>query len=133
MERTISLARKWWTLYILCITNQNVRSWDTRKQLYYTGITTNLARRLNEHLTRKYGFTANAFHKCNTKKLVYAEYIFGNEFEARAREKTVKGMYLFNKERLINSEKNMLVQYIPLKAIILKKNKNPEEQICLKL
>ena len=79
------------SVYIL--TNKN-------KTTLYTGVTSDLASRLREHITGLYpkSFTA----RFNLKLLVYMEH-FSSIEEAIKREKAVKGKTRINKEKLINS------------------------------
>ncbi|WP_268123699.1 GIY-YIG nuclease family protein [Roseivirga pacifica] len=79
------------SLYIL--TNKN-------KTTLYTGVTSDLASRLREHLLGVYpkSFTA----RYNLKILVYMEH-FSSIEEAIRREKAIKGKTRINKEKLINS------------------------------
>jgi predicted GIY-YIG superfamily endonuclease len=69
----------------------------------------------------------------NASKIpVYIGYFYGNEYEARQEEKMIKNMSISKKKELIDSEKNMLVGYKPLKHIILKKN-GGEGEILLEI
>ena len=72
----------------------------TNKTTLYTGVTSDLASRLREHITGLYpkSFTA----RYNLKLLVYMEH-FSSIEEAIKREKAVKSKTRINKEKLINS------------------------------
>ena len=66
----------------------------------YTGVTSNLVRRLYEHRTGKF---KNSFtHRYALTKLVYYE-VFLNIEDAIAREKQIKGGSRLKKEKLILS------------------------------
>ena len=76
--------------YIYIATNQ-------RNTVIYTGVTSNLERRIQEHKLKMIkGFTK----KYNVDKLVYYE-IFDNPVKAIAREKEIKGWTRIKKEILI--------------------------------
>jgi putative endonuclease len=76
--------------YIYIATNQ-------RDTVLYTGITSNLERRMQEHKLKMIkGFTK----KYNVDKLVYYE-TFDSPFKAIAREKEIKGWTRIKKEMLI--------------------------------
>ena len=101
--------------------------------MYYTGITRRgIGKRLGDYLhSRGYGYV-NKYWKHSRKIPVYVEYLFGNEYEAMRREKTIKNLRITKKKELIESEKNRLVGYKPLKHLILKRNKD-EGQIVIKV
>ena len=66
----------------------------------YTGVTSNIIKRLYEHRSGKY---KNSFtSRYAIKKLVYHE-VFSRIEDAIAREKQIKGGSRLNKENLINS------------------------------
>jgi len=79
--------------YVYILTNKN-------HTVLYTGVTSNLAKRLWEHQNSAYpqSFTT----KYNVFKLVYYEGFHSIE-EAIAREKQIKGGSRAKKEKLINS------------------------------
>ncbi len=66
--------------FVYILTNKN-------NTVLYTGITSNLKRRVFEH---KKGLKAGFTKKYNVHKLVYYE-IFQDVYDAIAREKTIKG------------------------------------------
>ena len=99
-------------IYILHINNHKKSKHFGHSEIYYTGQTNNLNRR---------------------KKLVYVEYIYSSEWDAISREKQIKTYNRGKKEELIKSDLNMLINYFPFKAIILKKYNRPKEQIAIKL
>jgi len=66
--------------------------------VYYTGVTSNLERRIQEHKSGTYaGFTK----KYNCNKLLYYE-VFSDIVQAIEREKKVKKLSRVNKNRLID-------------------------------
>ena len=78
--------------YVYILTNKN-------STVLYTGVTSNLLKRLEEH---KEGKHVNAFtRKYNCNKLVYFEG-FNRIEDAIAREKQIKAGSRLNKEALIN-------------------------------
>ena len=120
MGRESSIKQQYWIIYLLLLDNfgKKTRHYGHTKE-YYTGITTNFGKRLGDHLFgRGYGYT-NRYWKNARKKPVYAEWFFGSELDAMAREKKIKVFKVEKKESLINSESNMLVGYKPLKHVIL--------------
>lgn len=66
----------------------------------YTGVTSNLISRVQEHKASKYPHSFTAKYKCF--KLVYYESFHSIE-EAITREKQIKGWKRFKKEDLINT------------------------------
>ena len=64
----------------------------------YTGVTSNLPQRLEQHKTSTIGFAAK--HKC--KMLVYYE-IYDDMYSAISREKQIKGGSRKQKLKLINA------------------------------
>lgn len=104
-----------------------------QRNILYTGETNNISRRLKEHLRGSgSNFLKNYFPDAQ-KKLVYVEQLWGDESEALTRETQIKKMRRDQKDSLVKSEKNDLIQYVPVKAIILRKFGNPEEQECIRL
>ncbi len=82
---------KQYSVYLL--TNKN-------NTVIYTGITSNLEKRMYQHKTKVYGGFTN---KYNCSKLVYYE-VFSNPVEAIQREKQIKSGSRMKKEQLINQE-----------------------------
>lgn len=80
-----------WKIYII----------ETEDNTYYTGITTNIERRLAEHFNRKKG--AKYFSISKPKKLVYIEEV-QNRSLATKREIQIKKLTKNEKIKLINSK-----------------------------
>jgi len=80
----------------------------------------------------KSGFV-NKNYPNSIKTPVYIEYLFGKEWDAIQREKAIKAMEPFLKERLIESKYNKLVGYKPLKHIIIKKNGQNKGEMVLNI
>lgn len=119
-----------WYIYILHVDNYGKKGYKlTNTKCYYTGITLNLGKRMAEHIyclnnswLTKHWFRAS-------KKLVYVEYLFGNEYEAIMKEKEIKKMSPENKAKLINSPSNQLVSYrFDKKIISINHPQNPNIQ-----
>lgn len=73
---------------------------NKRHTVLYTGITSNLARRVQQHKHKIYkGFTTTY----NVDTLVYYE-VFADSLEAIRREKTIKNTVRRKKEALINQK-----------------------------
>ena len=124
-----------WCVYIINLDNRGSKSsFYGKKQIYYTGITTNLGRRFGDHLNLR--GSDNAFikkHWRNARKVpVYVEYYVGTEWEAMVREKQIKKLDGSKKLLLIASEQNMLVGYKPPTHIILKKH-NDDGEVVIKV
>ncbi|MBS1634802.1 MAG: GIY-YIG nuclease family protein [Bacteroidetes bacterium] len=83
--------KKGGAIYILA--NQN-------NTTLYTGVTSNLLRRMHEHKTGKYKYSFS--NRYNVTKLVYYE-IFTHIEDAIAREKQIKAGSRKKKEALINT------------------------------
>ncbi len=82
--------------YVYIVTNKN-------KTVLYTGITNDLARRLDEHYENSKPFRHSSFAgKYNASFLLYYEQ-FCDVGDAIAREKEIKGWRREKKEALINS------------------------------
>jgi len=109
-------------VYILELGNRR-----SGKRIYYTGYTTDISRRIREHLlNRSCGFM-RYYHNNDIKKLVYVEVV--NESKPmdllyHPREREIKFMTRSQKHALLNSPRNHLISYIPnfgKPVIILKK------------
>lgn len=121
-------------LYMLSVDNFGKKSkFYGKEKIYYTGTTTSLGRRMNQHLYRAGSNFLRYYFPDSRKIIVYVEYLFGNEEEATAREKKIKRMPVWAKEELVKSRKNILKRYIPLKVIILKKYEAIEEEVLIRL
>jgi len=100
---------------------------------FYTGITTDLGRRFKQHEEGVWSAHMNKWKRgARDKKLVYVEYLWGNEFDAKKREYMVKKLLRVQKYSLIIGEKNQLVNHIKKKRkIVLKRYNYPKEQIVI--
>ena len=97
-----------------------------KKKAFYIGIAKDLGVIINENVTEaiSIGYTTRCWHLL-PKKLVYVEYpIFGNEFEAMQYEKKLKALSRSKKEDLVNSDKNILLRFFPIKKLIIVKGEN---------
>lgn len=125
------MENKWWHIYMLDVDNRGVKPPKIRyTRIFYTGITARgIGKRLGDYLfNRGYGYLNNKWR--NARKIpVYVEYLYGSEDDARKREDKIKRMSRETKEKLIKSDRNMLVGYKSLKCVILKKNNSDEEII----
>lgn len=97
-------------VYILDVKNQGKCMFWGRNDIYYTGMTYNLERRYQEHLSQFGGdpFLRKKFPH-STKKLVYVERVKNREI-ALIREKQIKKLSRTDKEKLIDSTKNILMK-----------------------
>lgn len=121
-------------IYILKIDNYGKKSsFYGNRIIYYTGQTNNLSFRLIQHLN---GINSKFLNKHfpNAKKVpVYIECIEGTEYDAIFIEHKIKKLSKEAKEKLIYSEKNLLVGYKPISHLILKNPQNLNEEIIIKL
>ncbi len=85
------MATKDWFVYIIQAENGH----------YYTGITTDIARRFSEHQSKQGG--ARFFHTSAAKKLVYQE-TQPNRSEASKREASIKKLSRKDKINLIQNQ-----------------------------
>lgn len=121
-------------VYMIEADNRGKRSkFYGAEKVLYTGQTNDLKRRLTEHVRGVNSHFLNRYFRDSRKTLVYVEYVFGTEWESIAVEMGIKRSNTRMKRALIVSDRNVLVQYVPLKAIILKKYLNLEEQECIYL
>jgi predicted GIY-YIG superfamily endonuclease len=121
-------------VYILEVDNHNQKSqFYGFTKCYYPGMTADLGKRLMEHIRCVNSKFLSDNFRWASKKLVYVDYVHGPEAQAIGEEYRVKKLSKDKKEELIKSERNKLVSYIPLKAIILKKYQSWDEQICIQL
>ncbi|HOK21054.1 MAG TPA: GIY-YIG nuclease family protein [Candidatus Paceibacterota bacterium] len=82
------------TYYVYIATNKN-------NKVLYTGVTSNIDRRILEH---QFKIKPNSFTaKYNISKIVYLE-SFSNPIDAIAAEKRIKGWTRNKKEKLINQQ-----------------------------
>jgi len=72
---------------------------------FYTGVTSNINKRINEHLNKRVFYTK----KFSKVKIVYKEE-FSSLFESRKREKQIKGWSVAKKKALIGGNKKLLVE-----------------------
>ena len=133
MAHKTSLYKQYRYVYMLHIENYNKSKHFGHTSIYYTGQTNNISKRLMQHINGVNSTFLNSNYRNSIKKLVYIEYIYGTEYQAIQREKQIKSYSKPKKIELINSDNNMLVNYIPLRAIILKKYNNKEEQVLMRL
>lgn len=82
--------------YVYILTNKN-------KTVLYTGITNNLADRIEFHKTPKLSIRQHFAYKYKCFYLIYFEHFFDVN-EAILREKQIKGYSRKKKENLINSD-----------------------------
>lgn len=92
------------------------------KNVYYTGQTSNIERRMKEHI---YGRNSRFLTRNFPDAAIiprYIEYVVGTEADALARELTIKGFTRERKRRLFSAPTNSLVSFRCLepKAIVLK-------------
>lgn len=128
-------TKVWWNVYIIHLDNHGTKTKRTgHTKEYYTGIThRGIHKRLGDYVFGRGMGYVNLHWRGATKKPVYVERLFGTEWEAMQREKQIKHYTVKQKEKLINSDKNIFVAYKPMKAIVLWRNDKREEQICLKI
>ncbi len=91
----LSIKNKAWEVYII----------RAKSDKYYTGITTDLDRRLDEHKNGKKG--ARFFHFSDVKDIVYREQQ-PNRSAATKREIAIKKLSRQQKQELINSQSNLV-------------------------
>lgn len=121
-------------IYILHVDNVNNKSrFYGQTELYYTGQTKDLQRRIKEHLSGINSNFLNKYFRHAYKKLVYVGYIYGNENDAQNEEFRIKKLKKIKKEELIKSEKNKLILYKPCKSIVLKDFYNEKDMTIIKL
>ena len=119
-----------WNLYIIDIDNRGVKTkFYGQDKAYYTGISTNVGKRIGDYLFKRGRGWVNRFWKNSRIIPVYIEYIVGDKRTALRRERTVKKKARKLKEKLINSKENKLVGYKPLKYLIIKNFKGDGETI----
>ncbi len=121
----------WWHVYMIKIEgrSRNHKRFGNSTE-HYTGITSRgIAKRFKEHLLG----CGNGYIQRNwpdaRKMPIYVEYLYGTRWEANQREKQIKKYCVKKKKELIASDKNMLVSYVPIKRIVLKKNGGDGEMV----
>ena len=134
MIREISEKIKLRYVYMLYVDNRGKKSkYFGHKSILYVGQASDLAKRIEQH---KHGvvsyFLKNNFPDAK-KKLVYVEYILGTEYDSMSREVNLKNKDREHKLKLINSERNSLINYVPGKCIILRKYMKPDEECAIRL
>lgn len=108
-------------VYILKVNNRGRKSkFYGLKKCFYTGQTDDIVRRCLEHLSGINSKFLFANFRDAQKKLVYVETLEGTEYDSLARELEVKRLSHQKKEDLIVSERNQLVNYSPLKSIVVR-------------
>lgn len=121
-------------IYMLKIDNRGVESrFYGRTTIFYAGQTSNIKHRINQHINGINSKFLSKFFPNSRKVPIYIEYVYGTEYDAMRRENIIKRKSKFDKEMLVKSEKNVLIKYIPLKALILKKYNMEDEQTCVNL
>ena len=132
MENT-ELQKKWWYVYILDLYNRggkNKKFWN-KERIYYLGITGKLGRRIGDYIFKRgHGFVNTKWRDARITP-VFVGYFYGTRFEAERREKSIKAQSRKIKEELINSDKNYLIGYKPLKHLILRKQNTKGEIIII--
>jgi len=99
----------------------------------YTGQTISIRKRTIEHFEGRNCKYLKGYFPSARKTLVYVEYVYGTEEDACVREQQIKNGGTPNKRKLIESDRNVLIKYQPMKCIILKKYGAPEEQVAFSL
>ncbi len=121
-------------VYMIDVDNRGDKSkFFGLRKILYAGQTINIKRRFIEHLK---GQNSNYLRNCfpnSQKKLVYVEYVWGNEYDAILREKQIKKCSTLKKRQMLDSDDNVLVCYKPLQAIILKKFGSRDEHVGIRL
>ena len=120
-------------IYMLEVDNRGRKSmYFGQNNILYTGQTINLTQRVMQHLSGiQSQFLSKNFGDAQ-KKLVFVKQLFGNEYDAMHVEGWIKKMDSVRKRKLIVSGENDLINYVPLKVIILRKFEHPDEQVALK-
>lgn len=119
-------------VYIIEVDNRGEKSrYYGKKQIFYTGQTHDIINRLKQHLAGINSIFLKKNFPNSRKIIVYVNQIFANEYVAMGEEYKIKRMNKEQKLRLIHSDKNDLIRYIPFKALILKKFNTEDEQIAL--
>ncbi|MFW6173763.1 MAG: hypothetical protein ACOC5T_08465 [Elusimicrobiota bacterium] len=130
MERKISNKKKLRYVYILEVDNRGNKSkYYGHSKIYYTGQTDKLGIRLIQHIK---GINSNFLMKnfpYSRKKLVFVKCVYGTEYDNMKEEHKIKSKNISQKNKLIKGNDNMLVSYVPLKCIILKKYKEDGERV----
>jgi len=98
-------------VYILEVCSRDGRKFWGKSKIYYTGMTENIVRRYNEHLSKRRSQFLSKNLPNSMKKLVYVERLTGQDacYHALEREKTVKKYPSSKKNALINSDLNVLI------------------------
>lgn len=121
-------------VYMLKVDNIGMKSrFYGQEKILYVGQTTNISRRVREHLYGINSFFLRQNFKHARKIPVFVKYVYGSEYDAIGEELKIKRLTRQKKEELISSPENALVQYVPLKALILKKFGSDDENVCLRI
>jgi len=124
--------KRWWFLYIIQLKMIRGKSkFYGKDQVYYTGITTDIGKRMGDYLFSRGDTWIRRKWFDATKVPVYVSYLYGTEFEVMQEEKRVKKMSQADKMRLINSEQNYLKGYKPCKHMILTNKDRSGEQAVI--
>jgi len=120
-------------VYILDVDNRGNKSrFYGLDKILYTGSTSNIVRRMSEHLNRSNSKFLSDYFSNARRNLVFVKYVHGTELDAVREEERIKKMSSVRKRELIKSDLNVLVSYVPLKVIVLKKY-GEDGEVCLRL
>ena len=121
-------------VYMLDVDNHGSKSkYFGQRRIFYTGQTSNLGVRLMQHLCRVNSVFLGRNFRDARKKLVFVEQLWGDEYDAIGREWEIKRLSRVKKLELIRSGRNDLIEYVPLKAVILRRFGQPDELEVLKI
>lgn len=124
----INREKKFRYVYILEIDNHGNKSrFFGRKKIYYVGQTSNLSHRITQHLNRRNSRFLTRNFKDARRRLVFVKTLVCDEWESIQQEKKIKAYSVDKKKKLIESNENDLVTYVPCKVIILRKIDNSGE------
>jgi len=120
-------------VYMLEVDNRGSKSfYFGNNHIFYIGQTKDLKRRMQEHLRGVNSKFLNTCFRDARKKLVFVKYVFGTEFDSLIEERLLKKLSKSKKCDLVGCSDNVLVAYVPCKAIVLKKYKEEGEE-CIYL
>src|SRR3990167_8155345 len=104
-------------VYMLLVENYGRKRYWGKEKIFYTGQTCDIVRRTKEHISGVGSKFLSNYFPDSRKILVFVDYVLGTEAETMKEEKKIKKLSPVMKEKLIQSERNKLVKYIPLKAV----------------
>lgn len=123
MERKISEKIKLRYVYMIDVDNRGKKSkYYAHKQIFYVGQTDNLGIRYAQHLTGINSKFLRTYFPNSRKNIIFVGYVNGTEYDSMKEESKIKQMNIKQKKKLIFGERNMLIRYIPLKCVILKRH-----------